>query len=129
MKHPAGKTAPASSTMAQIDLETLGPGMILAADVVESTGQVLLRAGTEIEAKHLRVLRSWGIEQVEIAGERPPDPEETVLARTSPEIVALAEAKVAHRFRLADPSHAAVIELRRLALMAEVRTLNMGGAS
>lgn len=127
MDEPA--TRPAPSIMAQIDIESLEAGMTLAADVVEATGQVLLRAGTEIETKHLRVLRSWGIEQVEIAGPKPPDPEEALLARTPPEIVALAEANVARRFRNADPSHPAVLELRQLALMAEVRALALGGTS
>jgi len=107
--------------MAQLEIDALQPGMKVGRDVVEASGQVLLRAGTEITEKHLRVLRSWGVQTVEIEGERPPDPEETSLARADPATFDRAQAAVNERFRCADPAHPAIAELMRLAVLAEVR--------
>lgn len=107
--------------MALLGIDSLTPGMKVAKDVVEASGQVLLRAGTEVAEKHLRVLRSWGIQQVEIEGPKPPDNEDLLLARATPAMVDRAQAFVADRFRHADPTHPAIAELMRLAIVAELR--------
>ena len=109
--------------MALLEIDSLQPGMKVGRDVVEPSGQVLLRAGTEITEKHLRVLRSWGIQQVEIDGAKPADPEEAILARADPAIFDRAHATVAARFHHADPSHPAIAELMRLAVIAEIRAM------
>ncbi|HLP00378.1 MAG TPA: hypothetical protein VK163_00025 [Opitutaceae bacterium] len=109
--------------MALLDIDSLTPGMKVGKDVVEASGQVLLRAGTEISEKHLRVLRSWGIQQVEIEGPKPPDSEDTFLSRASPELLDRAQASVNERFRHTDPVHPAIAELMRLAVVAELRHL------
>lgn len=43
--------------------------MVLAADVKDLSGRMLLMANTEIVEKHLRVLRTWGIMGVEVLDE------------------------------------------------------------
>ena len=107
--------------MAMLDIDSLTPGMKVGKDVIEASGQVLLRSGTEITEKHLRVLRSWGIQQVDIEGPTPPDSEETLLLRASPELLDRAHAAVAARFQHTDPAHPAIAELMRLAIRAELR--------
>lgn len=107
--------------MALLDIDSLTPGMKVGKDVVEASGQVLLRTDTEITEKHLRVLRSWGIQQVEIEGPKPPDNEDALLARATPEMRERAEASVAERFHHADPAHPAIAELMRLATLQELR--------
>jgi len=108
--------------MAQLEIDALQPGMKVGRDVVETSGQILLRAGTEITEQHLRVLRSWGIQTVEIEGARPAEPEDAFLARADPATFDRAQAAVTERFRCADPAHPAIAELMRLAVLAEVRT-------
>lgn len=108
--------------MALLDIDSLTPGMKVGKDVIEASGQVLLRSGTEITEKHLRVLRSWGIQQVEIEGPKPPDSEDALLARATPEMLDRAQASVGERFHHTDPVHPAIAELRRLAILAELRT-------
>ncbi len=107
--------------MALLDIDSLTPGMKVGKDVVEASGQVLLRTGTEITEKHLRVLRSWGIQQVEIEGPKPPDSEDALLARATPAVLDRAHAAVAERFHHADPGHPAIAELMRLAVLVEIR--------
>ncbi len=107
--------------MALLDIDSLNPGMKVGKDVVEASGQVLLRTGTEITEKHLRVLRSWGIQQVEIEGPKPPDHEDSLLARATPAMLDRAQAAVGTRFRHTDPAHPGIAELMRLAVLAELR--------
>lgn len=107
--------------MALIEIDSLLPGMKVGKDVVESSGQTLLRSGTEISEKHLRILRSWGVQQVDIEGEKPPDAEDNLLAHATPAMLDRAQAAVSERFHHADPNHPAIAELMRLALLDEVR--------
>ncbi len=107
--------------MALLEIDSLTPGMKVAKDVVEASGQVLLRTGTEITEKHLRVLKSWGIQQVEIEGPKPPDNEDAILSRATPAMLDGAQAAVAERFHHADPAHPAIAELMRLAILTELR--------
>ncbi len=107
--------------MALLDIDSLTPGMKVGKDVIEASGQVLLRTGTEISEKHVRVLRSWGIQQVEIEGPKPPDAEDTLLSRATPEMLDRAQAAINERFRHTDPAHPAITELMRLAVVAELR--------
>jgi hypothetical protein len=52
--------------MAKLNLEDVQPGMVLEKDVEERSGQVLLRAGSEITDRHLNILRSWGVTEPDI---------------------------------------------------------------
>ena len=107
--------------MALVATDSLVPGMKVGKDVVEASGQTLLRAGTEITEKHLRILLSWGVQQVEIEGEKPPDNEDNLLAKATPAMLDRAQASVGERFHRADPAHPAVAELMRLAIIDEIR--------
>ncbi len=56
--------------MATVLLKNLRPGMVVAQDVRDLNGNILIYKGAEIEDKHERILKSWGISDVEILGER-----------------------------------------------------------
>ena len=107
--------------MALLDIDSLTPGMKIGKDVIETSGQVLLRIGTEITEKHLRVLRSWGVQQVEIEGPKPPDAEANLLSRATPAMLAEAQTLVDEHFLHTDAAHPAIAELRRLSILAELR--------
>jgi hypothetical protein len=49
--------------------EQLKDGMILAEDVRDQSGRILLSAGAEIAEKHIRVFQSWGVTEFYIEGE------------------------------------------------------------
>jgi hypothetical protein len=44
----------------------VNPGMILASDAMDMSGRMLLAAGKEITAKHLKIFRTWGVPEVDI---------------------------------------------------------------
>ena len=52
--------------MARLKTDALKPGMILAEDLKHSNGRFLLGKGVTLEPSHLRVLKIWGIEKVEV---------------------------------------------------------------
>ena len=67
--------------MGIVSLDLIEPEMILAKEVRDSSGRVLLGQGAEVTEKHLSLFRRWGIIEVDIEGhgeeieEIPLDPE------------------------------------------------------
>ncbi|MEJ2639131.1 MAG: HDOD domain-containing protein [Desulfosarcinaceae bacterium] len=89
--------------MGLITLEALDEGRVLAADVHDINGRLLLSQGQVLGANHLRVLKIWGITEVEVSG----DAEEALAAETAldPDQLAAAEAAVAAMFDQLDLTH------------------------
>ena len=52
--------------MVQRNLDDLQVGEILAADVKDRSGRLLLTAGAAIEERHLKIFRGWGVTDVAI---------------------------------------------------------------
>lgn len=55
--------------MAQVSLERVKPGMVLAASVNDRSGRRLMPAGLELSDRHVGILEMWGIAHVEVEGE------------------------------------------------------------
>ena len=55
--------------MANLNIDSIQAGMVLAADVQDRQGRVLLREGMELNDKHIRMLKTWGINLIDIVGE------------------------------------------------------------
>lgn len=63
--------------MGRLPLSALKQGMVLADDVRDRNGRLLLEAGLVLEERHLRIFKIWGIAEVFVeADEEPPDPPE-----------------------------------------------------
>lgn len=93
-------------------LDDARPGMVLAADVKDRRGRLLLTAGREVTTHALRVFRMWGVTEVEVVGCEPPaaDDGPADLVRLE-----AARAHLAECFRYADRAHPAIVELFELA--------------
>ncbi len=112
--------------MGKIPFETLRPGMKLASDVIERSGRVLLRTGTEITERHLDILRKWGVVEVDALGAVDDSPGQD-LEPIDPALMAEAETKIQDLFRHTDRNHPAVSELQRLcAIRLARRQLGVG---
>lgn len=55
--------------MATIDVSQAEAGMVLAADVLDQRGRLLVPAGKELSVKHVRALPAWGVTRLEIEGD------------------------------------------------------------
>lgn len=95
--------------------------MILAGNVNDRTGRLLLGGGITLTQKHLVVFRTWGIEEVDIEGvgeegiamKLPPDV-------TPDELTAAEEFLKLRHFKHAGLGHPAIRELLRLAALRKV---------
>lgn len=93
--------------MALIDVARAEAGMVLASDVLDLRGRVLIPAGAELKDKHVRALPAWGVTRVEVQGaeaEAPPPVDEWALAAAASEMERL--------FSLSNSAHPAIAALR-----------------
>jgi hypothetical protein len=105
----------------QVSVDDLEPGMLLAEEVRDQQGRLLMPAGTELTERHLRAFQLWGILSVRIrAADAAPDPAAVPL---SPEQLAEGEALVLARLRETDPAHPLIVELVRWCAEREARRL------
>ncbi len=101
-----------------ISVTALAPGTVLAADVRASNGRLLLQAGTCLADKHLVILRTWGVSEVQIAGESSPTPP---VPLEDEETFQQALVAITPRFLHLDLSQPAVAELLRLGALRRAR--------
>jgi hypothetical protein len=87
----------------RMSLDTLRPEMVLAADIVDGMGRLLLPSGTALTDKHLRYCQMWGVLEAEVVGEETPEPPAD--AEVDPAHLAAAEAELLPLFRHCDLSH------------------------
>jgi hypothetical protein len=105
-------------SMASVSIDQTRAGMVLAADVVDRRGRLLIPAGRALSEKHVGALRMWGVDHVEIQGEHVEEGPATTVA---PEQLAQAEQEVGELFRNASGDHPFLSHLRRVS--AERRAL------
>jgi putative nucleotidyltransferase with HDIG domain len=105
-----GKT----SVMGIVIIDELVPGMTVAEDIYDRNGRFLLSEGVKLTAKHLRVLKVWGITEVHIAGAKKRDSSASEISELSPELIREASEIVAKRFLRMDMENEVVRELFRL---------------
>lgn len=110
--------------MAKISIEEITPGMVLDSDLRGANGRFLLPGGTEIEEKHLRILKIWGVNEAEVRteGAEPGSSQE----EAPPELVAQAQELVDRLFSFSNPEFPPVAELKRLCLRKTVERLLNG---
>ncbi len=109
--------------MGTISLQNLKPGMVLAADIVENHGQVLLTAGSTINEKHIHIFKTWGIPEADIENV---DEEEIALAdalELDPELLQIAQQRADERFRFNDVDFPATKKLMQMFIKSEVARL------
>lgn len=107
--------------VSKVSTENLIPGMVLAADVRDRNGRLLLKEGVELTDKHLHILRTWGTVEADIlnAGDHQ---ENTASANAiDPELWAAIEGEISPLFHHTDLRHPAIKELLRIRIEREAR--------
>ncbi len=84
--------------------------MVLTADAVNMKGVVLLKQGTTLTEKHLNILKTWGVTQVETAGDESHTSVQELIG-ANPEILERANNEAAQLFRHVDKTHPLFVEL------------------
>ena len=102
--------------MTTVHTDNIQEGMLLTEEVKDVKGRLLLKKGQEIESKHIKILKMWGITEVNIAGggdaEKDPDPV------IDPQRMEELTEETKHDFRHTDLNHPAIKELFRLAVLS-----------
>jgi hypothetical protein len=104
--------------MAIIPIDRLEAGMTLKSDVCDRSGRLLLPLGAELADKHLKIFRTWGVNEADILRDSDESDEEgTILSDDiDPLVRAEAEEAVAGMFRRNDPQHPMIKELMKICL-------------
>lgn len=100
-------------------LHQIKPGMVIIADVISSNQQVILKAGTKLESRHLNTLKAWDILDVEIDEASDPSPE----LQFSPDTLEIAQKEMTHWFRHSGNSSLFRDQLYRLCVLHRARQL------
>ena len=113
--------------MEKIKIDDVRVGMVLADDVKNHRGLVLLRTGDPITEKDLRVFRMWGITEIDVR-----EPVKQPIEKHSPQfdVSRLKQVeKEAHVFfSHTDRSHPAIEELFQQYILRKVRKKSLGKA-
>lgn len=106
--------------MSLVLLEQAHAGMVLAGDIRDKQGRLLLPAGRELTERTLESLKYWGVGTIQVLGETPPpEPPEVV----PPEVLAQARRETDERFRNAGWPHPLLDVLHSMAVTRRARDL------
>ena len=106
--------------MGCISVEALEKGMVLSEDVVDINARLLLSKGQQITPKHIRILKVWGIIDVNVVGDK--DQEGSEDAPVDPEIIEAVTSSAQEIFKNIDIEHPAIEEIFKLSV--SYRSLN-----
>jgi hypothetical protein len=109
----------------KVAVENIETGMVLASDVHDRSGRMLLGAGAELTQKHLVIFRTWGVLEADIVGQGADEATDQIPADVDPLELAAAEQALAPLFRHANLSHPAMLELMRLAALRKVHHVSI----
>jgi hypothetical protein len=112
--------------MGIINLEDIQVGMVLAGDIKERSGRVLLAGGSDITEKHLKVFKMWGITEADIKDVDKEEIAANIVSQLDPSLFQNAQSRVRERFCLADMEHPFIEELFRLVTLRQVKHMSKG---
>ncbi len=111
--------------MAIISIDRAEEGMVVLSGVTDRAGRLLIPAGKELEEKHLRALKMWGIDSIEIEGEDDlPEEDLAIEPWASEEAVRLLDALFEH----ADRQHPFIEGLHAYCMVRLARRVQAAGA-
>jgi putative nucleotidyltransferase with HDIG domain len=101
--------------MVAVRTKHLKAGMLLADDVRDIKGRLLMTKGKPIGPEHIRIFKIWGIPQVQILGPQEEN-EASAAAPLDPERLAAVRTETEFVFRYTDRDHPAIREIFTLAV-------------
>lgn len=107
--------------MGKVAIDSIETGMVLASDVHDRSGRLLLGAGAELTPKHLVIFRTWGVLEADITGQGNEETTDQIPSDVDPLELAAAGQALAPLFRHTNRDHPAIIELLRLAALRKVQ--------
>jgi hypothetical protein len=103
--------------MGNVMIDNLVSGMIVASNVFDRSGRLLLGAGVELNDTHHRMFRSWGILEVDIVGCDTQETTQQLDNEIDAQRLQEMEAELVPLFRNTNLAYPAMGELFRLCLL------------
>ncbi len=107
--------------MGLLALDKLEAGMVLAKNVQDRNGRVLLGAGAELTQKHLTIFRTWGVSAVDVTGSDEVSNELSLPTEIDAATLDAAEKSLLPHFSHCGIEHPAIRELLRLVAIRKIR--------
>lgn len=105
----------------KVKLDDLQEGMKVAADVKNLDDMLLIPAGCELTARHIRILQTWGVAEVSIESGEEDTNVNDPLKRLPPEVLERLQGEVASSFQALDLAQPVQAELFRLLVLRRAR--------
>ncbi len=114
--------------MGEVSVEYLKPGMKLAGDLKNAMGRMLLKQGTIIEPKHIRIMNMWGITAADVEGVDQENITREEMKQFDPELLKQLHPHVETVFRPIGDSeeHESMRELKRLWVFKKAQKITRG---
>lgn len=106
--------------MPRVNLDQVRSGMVLASEVTDRRGRLLMPGGRTLTDRHLAAFRMWGVATIDILGDEVPEPSELVFDEAT---LARADEMVRDLFAVAGLEHALLRELGAVARTRIAREL------
>jgi hypothetical protein len=75
------------STMGILNINELKEGMVLAADVKNKHGNIMIRQGMTLSEKHIMLLKAWGVTEADVEGADRDQLHQEEMKTVSPEVI------------------------------------------
>ena len=108
--------------MALIDVSQAEAGMVLAADILDKRGRILIPKGAELKEKHLGSLPAWGVTRIDVEGGELDAPTEI-----EPWALEAAQKEVEPLFSLTNRGHPAMQVLQGICTQRAAATIQASG--
>ena len=73
--------------MGVLNLNDLKEGMVLAADIKNKHGNILIKEGNTLTAKHVLLMKAWGVTEADVVGFDRDQVEKQEMHALSPELI------------------------------------------
>jgi len=107
--------------MRKVRLEQLKPGMRLAQDVVNFSGQVLLYKGNPLQPKDIKNFKAWGILEIIVEGSSLDSSNSLHNNQIDTRLLVEAQKETSNLFKHSNNSHPVISELMRLSTLNKLK--------
>jgi putative nucleotidyltransferase with HDIG domain len=105
----------------KVNIAGLRDGMILAENLVDTTGRCLLAQGSVIQDRHIHIMKSWGITEADVEGISHEQAVSSAMVEIDPELVKKCADYMEPFFRHSNKEHEVMQEIRRLSILRLAR--------
>lgn len=102
--------------MALIRISKVKPGQVVAVDVKDRSGRILLKADSVLTEENIKIIKSWGVVEIDVNGDLAEAALDDEMMTVQPEELQQIELGLSQRFRFLNRSHPFIGELYEICL-------------